>query len=84
MEVVWEKLLQTGQSRFTRFFRGDEQQVTIDDLKAAWERAKKALHQSISFLIHNCMIDRLEMLPTRSIFVPLEVFFDRYGNGLAH
>ncbi len=40
----------TGQSRFTRFFRGDQQQVTIDDLKAAWERAKKALDQSISFL----------------------------------
>jgi hypothetical protein len=72
--------LLTGQSRFTRFFRGDQQQVTIDDLKAAWERAKKALDQSISFLIHNCMIDRLEMLPTRSIFVPLVVFFDRYGN----
>lgn len=72
-------VLLTGQSRFTRFFRGDQQQVTIEDLKAAWERAKKALDQSISFLVHNCMIDRLEMLPTRSIFVPLVAFFDRYG-----
>lgn len=71
--------LLTGQSRFTRFFRGDHQQVSIDDLKAAWERAKKALDQAISFLVHNCMIDRLEMLPTRSIFVSLVVFFDRYG-----
>ena len=69
----------TGQSRFTRFFKGDQQQVTIDDLKASWERAKKALGQSISFLIHNCMIDRLEMLPTHSIFIPLVYFFDHYG-----
>lgn len=72
-------VLLTGQSRFTRFFKGDQQQVTIDDLKASWERAKKALSQSISFLIHNCMIDRLEMLPTRSFFIPLVYFFDRYG-----
>ena len=72
-------VLLTGQSKFTRFFRGEQQQVTIDDLKAAWERAKKALDQSISFLVNNCMIDRLEMLPTRSIFVPLVAFFDRYG-----
>src|SRR5579859_6664558 len=72
-------VLLTGQSRFTRFFKGDQQQVTIDDLKASWERAKKALGQSISFLIHNCMIDRLEMLPTHSIFIPLVYFFDHYG-----
>jgi len=72
-------VLLTGQSRFTRFFKGDRQEVTVDELKAAWECAKKALDQSISFLVHNCLIDRLEMLPTRSIFIPLVVFFDRYG-----
>lgn len=73
-------VLLTGQSRFTRFFRGDQQQVTIDELKSAWMRAKNALDQSISFLVQNCMIDRLEMLPTRSIFIPLVSFFDRYGS----
>jgi hypothetical protein len=72
-------VLLTGQSRFTRFFRSDQQQATVDELKVAWERAKTALDQSISFLVQNCMIDRLEMLPTRSIFIPLVVFFDRYG-----
>src|SRR5205814_1930198 len=69
----------TGQSRFIRIFRGDKQEVSIDELQAAWERAKKALDQSISFLVHNCMIDRLEMLPTRSVLMPLVAFFDRYG-----
>ncbi len=75
-------VLLTGQSRFTRFFRGDQQQVSVDDLKAAWVRAKRALDYSISFLVHNCLIDRLEMLPTRSIFIPLVVFFDRYGTNM--
>ena len=33
-------VLLTGQSRFTRFFKGDQQQLTIEELTAAWERAK--------------------------------------------
>lgn len=72
----------TGQARFTRFFRGEKQQVTVDELKAAWVRAKIALDQSISFLVQNCFIDRLEMLPTRSIFMPLVAFFDRYSSNV--
>lgn len=75
-------VLLTGQTRFTRFFRGDKQQVTVDELKAAWERAEKALDHSISFLVQNCLIDRLEMLPTRSIFIPLVAFFDRFGSNV--
>jgi len=74
----------TGQSRFIRFFRGDKREVTIDELKAAWERAKNALDQSISFLVHNCMIDRLEMLPTHSVMMPLVAFFDRYGTSVSN
>ncbi len=74
----------TGQSRFIRFFRGDKREVTVDELKAAWEHAKKALDQSISFLVHNCMIDRLEMLPTHSIMMPLVAFFDRYGTSVSN
>lgn len=72
-------VLLTGQSRFIRFFRGDKQEVTIDELQTAWKRAKNALDQSVSFLVNNCMIDRLEMLPTRSILMPLVAFFDRYS-----
>lgn len=73
----------TKQSRFIRFFRGDKQEVTVDELKDAWERAKKALDQSISFLVHNCMIDRLEMLTTRSVLMPLVAFFDHYGTNIS-
>ena len=72
-------VLLTGQSRFIRFFKGDKREVTVDELKAAWVRTKKALEQSISFLVNNCQIDRLELLPTRSILMPLVAFFDRYG-----
>jgi hypothetical protein len=77
-------VLLTGQSRFIRFFRGDRQQVTVADLEAAWERAKKALDQAISFLVHNCLIDRLEMLPTRSVLIPLVAYFDRYGTEMSN
>lgn len=70
----------TKQSRFIRFFKSDHQEITVDELKAAWRRAKKALDRSIFFLAHNCMIDRLEMLPTRSIFMPLVAFFDRFSS----
>ena len=77
-------VLLTGQSHFTRFFRGDKQDVTIEELKAAWERAQKAFEQSLRFLINNCLIDYPELLPTRSIFMPLVAFFDRYGSSLTN
>ena len=76
-------VLLTGQSHFTRFFKGDKQDVTVEELKAAWERAKKAFDQSLAFLVNNCLIDHLVLLPTRSIFMPLVAFFDRYGTLLA-
>jgi hypothetical protein len=76
--------LLTGQSHFTRFFKGDKRDVTVEELKEAWERAKKAFDQSITFLVNNCLVDRLELLPTRSIFMPLVAFFDRYGTSLSN
>lgn len=67
----------TKQSRFIRFLKTDHKELTIYELKAGWERAKMALDNSISFLANNCMIDRLDMLPTRSVLMPLVAFFDR-------
>jgi hypothetical protein len=72
----------TGQSHFTRFFKGDKQDVTVEELKAAWKRAKKAFDQALGFLVNNCLINHLELLPTRSIFMPLVAYFDRYGSSL--
>src|SRR5262249_5120421 len=43
-----------------------------------------AFEQSLRFLINNCLIDHLELLPTRSIFMPLVAFFDRYGSSLTN
>jgi len=73
----------TGQSHFTSFFKGENQNVSVEDLKGAWERAKKAFDRAIGFLINNCLIDCLDLLPTHSIFMPLVAFFDRYGSSLS-
>lgn len=74
----------TKQSRFVRFLKSDHQELTVDELKAGWERAKQALERSIAFLEHNCMIDRMDLLPTRSVFMPLVGFFDRYGESVSN
>ncbi len=68
-----------GQSRLESLFRGERQHVTIDRLQAAWERVKPAMDQAINFIIHNCRIDRLSLMPTANVLVPLVVFFDRFG-----
>ncbi|GCF06469.1 GmrSD restriction endonuclease domain-containing protein [Dictyobacter arantiisoli] len=73
-------VLLSGQSRFNQLIRGGREQVTIEKLQDAWEKVKKALDRSIDFLVHNCLIDRLEMLSTRTLIIPLIAFFDRYEN----
>src|SRR6185369_10250499 len=35
---------------------------------------------AIDFLISNCLMDRLDLLPTQYILIPLTAFFDKYGN----
>jgi hypothetical protein len=74
----------TKQSRFVRFLRTDHQELTVDELKAGWVRAKNALDRSLAFLEHNCKIDRMELLPTRSVLMPLVAFFDRYGGSVSN
>ncbi|MEO6891553.1 MAG: DUF1524 domain-containing protein, partial [Ktedonobacteraceae bacterium] len=71
-------VLLTGQSRFSRVFSADKQ-LTIAEIDIAWERVKVALAKTVSFLVHNCLIDHLEMLPTRNIVIPLVAFFDLHG-----
>lgn len=71
-------VLLTGQSRFALFFRGDRQQTTVTELQSVWKRVKAALDTTITFIIHNCHIDRLNLLPTYSVLIPLVVFFDRF------
>ncbi|HEU5376933.1 MAG TPA: hypothetical protein VFV38_15990 [Ktedonobacteraceae bacterium] len=72
----------TGQSRFPRLFRG-ETSFTVDQIKEAWTHVKKALGQTVDFLVKNCLIDHLDLLPTRSILMPLIAFFNRFGNHLS-
>lgn len=71
----------TGQSRFPRLFR-EEASFTVDQIKEAWTHVKKALAQAVDFLAKNCLIDHLDLLPTRSILMPLIAFFNRFGNHL--
>ncbi len=73
-------VLLTGQSHFSRVFRSNQPAVKVEDIEVAWERAKKALDRVVSFLVNNCLIDHLEMLPTHNILMPLVAFFDRYGD----
>lgn len=69
----------SNQSRLSQLFRGGRQSLSIEELSAGWRRAKPALDQAIQFLIQNCGIDRLSMMPTYYVLVPLTVFFDRFG-----
>jgi hypothetical protein len=39
---------------------------------------KAAMDQAISFLVGNCSINRMELLPTQYILIPLTVFFNKY------
>lgn len=72
----------SGQSRLSELFRGERQALTIEQLAAAWKRVHKGMDQAVHFLVHNCQIDRLELLPTNTILVPLTVFFDVFGAGV--
>jgi hypothetical protein len=70
-------ILLTGQSRLSALFKGDRQNLTVDDLAAAWKRAQRALDQAVSFMMHNCLIDRFELLQTTNVLLPLVAYFDR-------
>jgi hypothetical protein len=41
------------------------------------------MYQAISFLVHNCKIDRLALLPTNNVLIPLVAFFDRANGQVA-
>lgn len=69
----------SGQSRPAYMFRGQRANTTVDDIAPFWDRLKPAMDQALSFLKHNCLIDRLWMLPTQAILVPLTHYFDRFG-----
>lgn len=72
-------LLLTGQTRLGQLFSGSRQ-VTQEDLEHSWKRVRNAMDQAIQFLLHNCGFDRLDMLPTNNVLIPLVAFFDIYGN----
>lgn len=71
--------LLTQQSTLGQLFRSGREHLSVEDLRAGWERAKPAMDQALNFLIHNCLIDRLSMMPTYYVLVPLAVFYDRFG-----
>lgn len=72
-------LLNDGQSRLSLLFRGKRQQTSSDDLRVIWGRVQPALDQAIAFLETNCLIDRLELLSTEYVLIPLAMYFDRFG-----
>ncbi|MBM7845433.1 GmrSD restriction endonuclease domain-containing protein [Herpetosiphon giganteus] len=69
----------SGQSRPAYMFRGQRSQATVEEIAPFWQRLKPAMEQALTFLVHNCLIDRLWMLPTQAILVPLTQYFDRFG-----
>lgn len=73
----------TGQTRLSLLFRGERQKLNLQDLETAWERVKTGMDQAIAFLVSNCVMDRLDMLPTQYILIPLAIFFDKFGNGVS-
>ncbi len=76
--------LATRQARLSQFFKAERgKELTEEKLQSAWGRAKPAIEQAIHFLKYNCLIDRLNMLPTDYILVPLAVFFDRHRDEIS-
>jgi hypothetical protein len=73
-------LLLTNQSKLGQFFRGDHRRVAAEEIPGGWERARNGLQLAIEFLIQNCKIDRLSLLPTNYILITLATFFDRFGD----
>lgn len=69
-----------GQTRLSQLFRGERQKITITELEQAWKKVRINMDQAISFLVSNCGIDRLDLLPTQYILIPLTAFFDRFGS----
>lgn len=67
-----------GNTRLSQLFKGERQHLTVADLQASWERMKNAMEQAISFVCGNCRINRMELLPTQFIFIPLTVYFDKF------
>jgi hypothetical protein len=74
--------LLSGQTRPAYMFRGERQKITVIELKEAWGRLVAALDVAILFLINNCEIDKLDLLPTQYILIPLIAFFDRYKENI--
>ncbi|MGI8588080.1 MAG: GmrSD restriction endonuclease domain-containing protein [Chloroflexia bacterium] len=72
----------TRQSSSALFFRNDRKQVSVEELEKGWKQVKKSLEHAIDFLIHNCLIDRLDMLPTRYVLLPLMMFFEHFGTNV--
>lgn len=70
-------------TRLSQLFRGARQDVTVEELQAVWKRVKIAMDQAIAFLVENCKIDRLSLLPTKNVLIPLVAFFDRTGGHVA-
>ncbi len=68
----------TSQSYFSKLFRGKRGTAIVSDLKAAWDRVQSAIKKSLHFITTNCAIDRLSMLPSGNVIIPLVYFFDRY------
>lgn len=71
----------SNQATLSQFFKaGRDKDLTAEKLRDAWQRAKPAMIQAIHFLKQNCLIDRLDMLPTNYVLVPLAVFFERHAH----
>jgi len=72
--------MMVGQTRLSQLFRGERQKISLTDLEQAWKRVKAGMDQAISFLVSNCLMDRLDLLPTQYILIPLTIFFDKFGD----
>jgi len=75
--------LLVGQTRLSLLFRGERQKLDLHDLEKAWERVKAGMDQAVSFLVSNCLIERLDYLPTQYVLIPLAIFFDRFGDNVS-
>lgn len=66
------------------FKAGRQDELTEERLRTAWDRCVPAMERAIHFIKQNCLIDRLSMLPTNYILVPLAAFFSQVGESVTH
>jgi hypothetical protein len=65
-------------TRLDSFFRKEGNKLpSVEQLETAWANGLTALEKALNFAQQNCYVDKLHMMPSPYVLVPLIAFFDK-------